>query len=80
MERKDYTKGDIFDFFYEKRKSVREGGGTVKMKMGRKNISHEESQKFFNDLKRNGNPMLVKYFLRLRDRKPGIAPPPRPKN
>ena len=70
------TKGDIFDLFYAKRDVVRSGGGKVKSKMTRISPSLEQVQKMESHIK--DDKKLLKYFVKLRDRKAGIAPPPRP--
>jgi len=70
------AKGDIFDLFYSKQDVVRSGGGKVKSKMTRQCPTLKQVTALENKIK--DNKKLLKYFVKLRDRKAGIAPPPRP--
>ena len=71
------TKAEIFDLFYGKQNVVRKGGGKIKTKMTRQTPSSEAM--FEMEAKLRGNQKMTQYFVKLRDRKPGIAPPPRPR-
>ena len=72
------TMKDIFDLFYSKQNVVRSGGGKIKSKMRRNSPSLDKiiSMEFMvkNDKR------LHRYFVRQRDRKANIAPPPAPKS
>ena len=74
------TKGYIFDIFYEKKQVSRAGGGTMKSKMTRIQPDVRKLQKIEKKLKNHKNQKLMAYFIKLKDRKKGLAPPPRPKN
>ncbi len=70
------TKADIFDLFYGKQMVTRAGGGTSKSRMTRKMPTFEEIEVVKSRVK--GDSELAEYFVKLRDRSPTIAPPPRP--
>jgi hypothetical protein len=71
----------IFDLFYGKKQVTRSGGGTVKTKMTRRLVSDENLNKMETKIKKSSDAkFFIKYFLKLKSRKPDIAPPPRPKN
>jgi hypothetical protein len=70
------TKADIFDLFYGKQLVTRAGGGTSKSRMTRKMPTFEEIEAVKSQAKED--PELMKYFVKLRDRSPTFAPPPRP--
>ena len=72
----DITKATIFDMFYQKQTVSRSGGGTQRKKMSRIAVSAEDMDSMEKRL--SGNKKLLEYFKKLRDRKPGIAPPPYP--
>lgn len=73
---KTITKGEIFDLFYQRKEVSRSGGGKMKQKMCRLNVSIEKIQEF---RKQVDDKKLLAYFDKLHTRKAGIAPPPRPK-
>jgi hypothetical protein len=75
------SKGALFDLFYGKKQVTRSGGGTVKTKMTRLLVSDSNLVKMESKIKKSENSkFFMKYFTKLKDRKAGIAPPPRPKN
>lgn len=71
------TKQEIFDVFYSKKLTTRSGGGTAKTKMGRNYPSLEAIAALGKKAKETSNE-LHQYFVKIRDRNPNIAPPPRP--
>ena len=72
------TKGDIFDLFYQLQTVSRAGGGTQKKKISAVTVSNEKLSTMQKELA--DDPMLLSYFIKLRDRNKSIAPPPRPSN
>ena len=79
-EQQPIPKCEIFDLFYSKKQTVRAGGGTVKTKMQRIQPSLEDITKIEMRIKQGENAkFFMKYFTKLRERKAGLAPPPRPK-
>ena len=70
------TKSQIFDLFYSKQDVVRSGGGKLKTKMSRNKPPLQKVEELEKKIKENKK--LYDYFLKLRTRKPDIAPPPRP--
>ncbi len=71
------SKQEVFDLFYSMQQVSRLGGGTLHSKMTRNRISSEILLEMENKIKQDGD--LLKYYIKLRDRSPNIAPPPRPK-
>jgi hypothetical protein len=74
----DLTKSAIWNLFYAKQQVVRSGGGKPKMKVGRQTVSAEKIEEF-NKLLGSKDTKVAKYYIKLRDRKAGIAPPQMPK-
>jgi hypothetical protein len=72
------TKSMIWNVFYAKQQVVRSGGGKPKMKVGRQAVPAEKIEKF-NKLLGSKDTKIAKYYIKLRDRKAGIAPPQMPK-
>ena len=72
------SKSAIFDFFYQRQSSSRSGGGKIKKKMSRVSVSCESMITMESNIIQNRK--LHNYYLKLRDRKSNIAPPPRPNN
>ena len=75
----EYTKSIIFDIFYSAHETSRSGGGKLKTKIGRNQVSFEKIIMIKNILKNSDDDTLLIYFQKLESRDPGIAPPPRPK-
>ena len=76
MDSKVISKSNVFYLFYARKEVVRKGGGNARKKMCRISPSFTAVQslgKLITDSE------ILKYFVKLRDRKPGIAPP-RPPN
>lgn len=69
------TKGEIFDLFYVIHSVSRSGGGEPKKKMTRAAVSLNVISAVEKKIK---DRKLLDYYIKLRDRKAGIAPPPRP--
>jgi len=72
---RDPTKGEIFDLFYEINSVSRSGGGEPRKKMTRAAVSLNVINVMGEKIK---DQKLKDYYIKLRDRKAGIAPPPRP--
>ena len=71
----ELTKSDIFDIFYSVQNTTRSGGGKLKSKMARNNVSTKQ----LIILNSMTDTKMLKYYEKLRDRKSDIAPPPRPR-
>ena len=74
----DLTKLMIWSVFDSKQQVVRSGGGKPKMKVGRQVVSAEKINEL-NKLLGKNDTKLAQYYIKLRDRKAGIAPPQMPK-
>jgi hypothetical protein len=75
----ELSKGVIFDMFYQKKVVSRAGGGTSRKKMCRVAVTSEDMDAMENTIKQDLNgKKLFTYYTKLKDRKVGIAPPPRP--
>ena len=73
------TKIGVFNVFYSLQSVTRKGGGTAKNKMTRNNVPLKVINNTQQLIMKSSNPKLLKYFEKLRDRNPKIAPPPSPK-
>jgi hypothetical protein len=71
------TKLEVFNLFYSIKQVSRSGGGTLHAKMTRNCVSSEVLLEMENKLKHDTD--LFQYYIKLRDRCPKIAPPPKPK-
>lgn len=72
------TKGDLFDVFYQPQLVSRAGGGTQKKKIHPVNVTQERMRDVERQI--NNDPVLMQYYNKLKNRRRGIAPPPRPTN
>ena len=70
------TKGEIFDVFYQPQQVSRAGGGTQKKKIHPVNVTQEKMKEVEKQIK--NDTVLMQYYNKLKNRKKGIAPPPRP--
>lgn len=75
----DLTKKDIFDFFYSKQQVSRRGGGVIKSKMCRNNVSYENMTTLKKRVELLSDEKIMKYYQKLADRDSKLAPPPSPK-
>jgi hypothetical protein len=75
----ELSKRYIFDFFYDKQQVTRSGGGSLKSKIRRKQLSFENITKMKNIIVTSNNDNLNKYFNTLLTRDSKLAPPPAPK-
>jgi hypothetical protein len=73
------TKGYVFDIFYSKQSVVRGGGGKIKSKITRNQVSQKSINILLLKINKTSDESLKKYFNKLCYRSNDIAPPPRPK-
>lgn len=73
------SKREVFDLFYSMQQVSRSGGGALHSKMTRNSVSSENQLKMEKQLRELNDVDLLAYFVKLRDRNPKIAPPPKPK-
>lgn len=77
----ELSKQVIFDMFYQKQTVSRSGGGTQQKKMGRVAVTTENMYKMEYALNQDPeNKKLLAYYIKIKNRKASIAPPPRPNN
>lgn len=73
------SKQVIFDMFYQKQTVSRSGGGTQRKKMCRVTVTPENINSMECAIKQDPKSKeLLAYYIKLKNRKTSIAPPPRP--